>query len=75
MLILADERGTILGAFGNLSLEGENPPVQVEIVPAEGQIVREVDVPVEMLDSDSQDDVFSRLRLEFDDEGGRLVER
>jgi hypothetical protein len=75
VLILADERGNILGAFGNLSLEGESPPVQVEIVPSEGQIVREVEVPIDMLDPDSQDDVFSGLRLEFDDEGGRLVER
>jgi hypothetical protein len=75
MLILADERGTILGAFGNFLTEGENPPERVGIVPREGQVVREVDVPLELLRMDPEDDVFTRYRLEFDEESGRLVER
>ena len=75
MLILADEGGTILGAFGNLVPEGEHAPERVEIIPMEGQIVREVEVPLELLRMDSDDDVFARYRLEFDEESGRLVEQ
>jgi hypothetical protein len=74
MLILADERGTILGAFGNLVTEGNAPPARVEIIPSDGQVVREVEVPLELLRMDPDDDVFARHRLEYDDEGGQLVE-
>lgn len=75
MLVLADRQGTILGAFGTLLITGDNPPAGVEVVPSEGQVVREVDVPSELLRMDSEDDVFAKYRLEFDDDGGRLVER
>ncbi len=75
MLILADERGNILGAFGNLQMTGENPPARVDVIPTEGQVVREVDVPLELLRMDPEDDVLARYRLEIDGEGGRLVER
>jgi hypothetical protein len=75
ILILADEEGTILGAFGHILSEGENPPEWVEIIPMEGQVVREVEVPLELLRMDPEDDVFARYRLEFDEEGGRLIDR
>ena len=75
MLILADGEGTILGAFAHILSAGENPPERVEIIPSEGQLVREVEVPIELLRMDPEDDVFARHRLEFDDESGRLVER
>jgi hypothetical protein len=75
MLILADEEGSILGAFERIMMAGQDSPEQVGIIPSEGQILREVEVPFELLNLDSGDDVFARLRLEYDDESGRLVER
>ncbi len=75
MLVLADEEGTILGAFAPMFSDAENPPGRVEIMPSEGQVVREVAVPFELLSMDPEDDVFARYRLEFDDESGRLIER
>jgi hypothetical protein len=44
MRILATEDGRIIGGFFPGIAEGDNPP-SLEIVPGEGEIVREVELP------------------------------
>jgi hypothetical protein len=62
--VLADESGQIICGFFPDNAEGDNPP-RLELVPDEGQVVRDVELPEDLLGENGLDlDGLLSYRLE-----------
>jgi hypothetical protein len=62
--VLADESGQIICGFFPGTAEGDNPP-RLELVPDEGQVVRDVELPEDLLGEKGLDlDGLLSYRLE-----------
>jgi len=73
-IVVADQAGNILAAHVPGIREG-NPPPQVEIVPLDGQVVRQVEISSDLVRADGAGDVFGDYRLQVKGAEAKLVKR